>query len=403
MAERNLTTVYKGDDSSLTAATRRAIRNVDRLTRATGALTGQAAALGAGLAVAGVAGLAAWSKLTGDAIDKQQKLALNTVETVSNIQLLNVVSDLGGTSIEKSGKALQFMTRALGEARDGNKRAGDAVKALGFDLDELRDVTPLDAMRDFGHALGQMDDQQAAAQISAALFGGSWKELRALFSDDQVFDQVEDALTKLGLLMSDDAAGGVAEMNDQVTMLGVKLDLFNKQILAAFAPFAGELLDVAGQALDKFITGLGGGERAAQALALVVLEKIPNALDVAGQAMDEWFPRIKVLLDIVGFMLDAGIMTGQLAGGAVATGVQLAQGNLTGAGAVVQAVASDVAPNSTLAQQGVAGTVEAIGEALGITRYDPEAQQRALVDMLDEQRQQTRILHDLNLARVVPQ
>lgn len=146
---------------------------------------GPAMASGFGPATIGAAitGLAAITKAQADAVDAYNDLKDATGASIENISALDEVGRRSGATFETVSSSLVKFNAALGEASDPQKGAGAVFKALGLDVQRLKQLDPAEAMRQTAQALSGFADDGNKARAVQELFGKSVREVAPLLKD----------------------------------------------------------------------------------------------------------------------------------------------------------------------------------------------------------------------------
>ncbi|HVJ19447.1 MAG TPA: hypothetical protein VM686_28705 [Polyangiaceae bacterium] len=150
---------------------------VDRMTK-------QATVAGAAIGVALAAGVGEFvSRLneSADAIDAFNDLRDATSASIENISALDDVARRTGASFSTVESILIKFNKVLGEA--GDNSAGDAIKALGLNVEELKRQDPAEALRQTAVALKGFADEATKSRYIQELFGKSVKEAAPYLND----------------------------------------------------------------------------------------------------------------------------------------------------------------------------------------------------------------------------
>ena len=147
-------------------------------------LTKQATVAGAAIGVAlatGVATFVSHLNEAADAIDAFNDLRDATGASIENISALDDVARRTGATFGTVESILIKFNKVLGEA--GDNAAGDAIKALGLNVEELKRLDPAEALRQTAVALKGFADDANKARVIQELFGKSVKEAAPYLND----------------------------------------------------------------------------------------------------------------------------------------------------------------------------------------------------------------------------
>ncbi|HND54518.1 MAG TPA: hypothetical protein PLV92_19035, partial [Pirellulaceae bacterium] len=145
----------------------------------------------AGLAFAGIAGAAigayegikAFAEKAIDAGDKLADLSKQTGVAASTISQYQAFLENSGSSAEGFATAVGKMNVKLGEARSGNKEAIASFEQLGFSMDEIKNLSPEQALLKIADAVKNTSDPTRVAAGLNNVFGKSWRELVPALSE----------------------------------------------------------------------------------------------------------------------------------------------------------------------------------------------------------------------------
>lgn len=163
--------------------------------------------LGAFGVALGVGAMVAFGKsvfnTTAD-LQEQADQILGAGGNVEALQALRGIFLTNGVSQEQGDKILQRLTRSLGEAAEGSKKAQDAFHGMGLGAKELAGTTADAALPLVAKKLLEIEDATKRAALETQIFGKSGQQL-------------ESALKAL-------AAGSMADLIARAKELGVVID-----------------------------------------------------------------------------------------------------------------------------------------------------------------------------------
>ncbi len=264
-------------------------RTLRQFSSAIGSIRSTVLGLGAALTgVAGVAGLAAFTRANAQAVDQIGKLATRTGVSVEALQMLGRAADLAGTSLESVATALRVSQVAVVEAQRATSEQGIALRVLGLDAARLAEMGPERAFLAMADAVTGLPDEFTRAYAAQKLFGRSANELLPLLELGSAgLSKMQHALVATGQLLDATDVSGVERMNDAFTELYATVSAVARVIVAKLAPEVASGVEFATQALSRlgsadwagnmasaFVTAFGTAANFVQGLndALMLLE-----------------------------------------------------------------------------------------------------------------------------------
>jgi hypothetical protein len=164
--------VHPGLTATATA-TRQVTQDTDSMSGAFEQAKNLAGALGIGLSVGAVV---AYGRAMIDTAGQIQKMADATGLTTDQVQGLMAAADQTSTPIAVFSGAIAALQQKLGS---GDAGLIAATKALGLSFEDLRRLSPYEAMTTYASALQGVDDQNRQAALGVDVFGKAWRELGA--------------------------------------------------------------------------------------------------------------------------------------------------------------------------------------------------------------------------------
>lgn len=190
--------------------------NAQQTGKSLGAMIGTAAKWGAGIAVGvggAVAGLFSLATAASDTASDIADMSVRTGISTTRLQELKFASEQAGVNFESLTSAAAKLTKNMGSAEDGGKKAVEAFKALGVSTTDattggLRSID--DILPEVLGKLGDMTNETERNALATKLFGGSATELVPLLAQgSDGINELSQKAHDLGLVMSEDtiAAG----------------------------------------------------------------------------------------------------------------------------------------------------------------------------------------------------
>lgn len=195
--------------------------------------------LGGLFAGVGVAGLVAFAKNGIDAADALKDMSDRLGVSVKDLASFKLAAEQNGTELETLGKGIARLTRSIGEAEGGNKKLGEALKALGI---TARD--PKEAFFQLADATEKIQDPAKRAALLSQVLGKSYQDLIPFLS------QGSEELRK--------SAQGSETFAQAMERLAPDADLLNDNLAKLkenAAGFAATLLGPVAKAMNETIEG----------------------------------------------------------------------------------------------------------------------------------------------------
>lgn len=207
----------------------------DRLDRAGKALLPVSAAITA--AVAGGFALANSAAGAGDKIAKGARAAGVSAETYQELGF--AMGQVAGVSQDELGKALEFLTRRIGEAQAGSDAAAKSLAELGFSQEEI-DSGAATTERVFGRLVERIEEAATpadAARLAAENLGRSAADLGGkLHGTEGAVGDLRERFRELGLAMSEEELNAAEEFKDKLDELQNQFAKIKNDIGTALIP-----------------------------------------------------------------------------------------------------------------------------------------------------------------------
>ena len=138
--------------------------------------------IGAAFVAAG-AGLVAFVSAQTDAIASYQDIAEKIGDTAEAVASLKAATDVSGTSFDTVAAASIKLTSALSKTDDEAKGVGNALKAIGLNIEDFKKLSPVEQIDAVAKALAGFEDGANKTAVAVALFGKSGAELLPFLND----------------------------------------------------------------------------------------------------------------------------------------------------------------------------------------------------------------------------
>lgn len=204
------------------------------------AAMGKAIAVGAGIAVTALFGIAVKASETTDRIDKMSaKLGLS----IKGFQEWDYILGQNGISIDSMQGGLKTLTNMYDELGKGSKTATTAFGRLGLSMDDLKGKSQEQVFDIVVKKLQGMENQTERAAIANDLLGRSGSELAPLLNiGAEATEELRDRAYKLGIVMSEDSVqAGVVfgdTLDDLKKSFGTVVAEIGIQVMPIFQRFA---------------------------------------------------------------------------------------------------------------------------------------------------------------------
>lgn len=173
---------------------------------------------------------------------------------VEALQGFQVAAKLSG--VDNLEGALQKLSVVFGDAQAGSESAQKAFANIGLSVQDLAALSPEDQFRAVSEAISALPGPAAQAAAAVDLFGRSGVELLPLFAENLA--AVEERARNLGVVLSEDQVGAIAEMDDALSLVRATFDGIIGQVTANLAPVVTALSEEFLSFVESF-NGFGGG------------------------------------------------------------------------------------------------------------------------------------------------
>jgi len=189
--------------------------------------------------------VAAFIDRTIDGLDKLNDVADSTGSTVEKISALEDIGARAGTGIDTIEGALVKFNAALKEA-DGKNGVSLALKQIGLDAEQLKQLDPADALLETSKALATYRDDGDKARLVQDLFGKSVREVGPFLKDLAEAGELNATVTK-------EQAAEAERFNKQLFAM-------QKNVVDAARELSGPLLKSLNDIIEQFKTGSKEGK-----------------------------------------------------------------------------------------------------------------------------------------------
>jgi hypothetical protein len=282
-------------------------------------LSFKSVAQGVGVAFAALntAGVAAFAAINNEArnIADFQDFAEKVGDTASQFSSLQLAADVSTTSLETIAAASIKLSVGLSKVNDESKGAGKALSAIGIDLEEFKNLSPVEQIDAVSKALAGFEDGAGKTAVAVALFGKAGAEILPFMNDLAEQGERQIRLTDEQIKAADDYVKAQDRLKSEFSATGAAM-------AADLIPSLAEFQDIA----IAVIGSLGKSEAATTVLK--------TALGFLGDTLKQ----IATAGAIVNYVFQA---VGNAIGFAAAAAVSLATGDFKGVGVQFKALQDD--------------------------------------------------------------
>ncbi|RQU14187.1 hypothetical protein DF152_17110 [Burkholderia cenocepacia] len=190
-------------------------------------------------------------------------LSQQTGISMQNLQQWAYVTESAGLKTSEAAKSLEAFEQAQNKAAHGNKQAEAAFTALGISMQQVKALSPHDALLAVADAFAQSQDGAAKAAIAQELFGQSGEQLiPTLNRGASGIRDLENEASKLGGVLSDETNKRLAELKEHTEQAHARWEAMSRgakaQLVPAIEAVTGALSDNASMkpVLEDFYSGV---------------------------------------------------------------------------------------------------------------------------------------------------
>lgn len=180
-----------------------------------------------------------------------QDLAEQTGDTAEAFASLAVSAHVGGIAMTEVASASVKLTKSLTGVDDESEAAGAALKALGIDIAQFKQLAPSDQIEQIAKALAGFEDSSQKAAVAVALFGKAGSQMLPFLKELATEQGRQAILSQEQIELADEYADKQARLQKQIEL----------QAAAIATDFIPALNDLSGAFFDtvKQIIGLEDG------------------------------------------------------------------------------------------------------------------------------------------------
>lgn len=203
-----------------------------------------------------------YARELANAKDAINDVAQRTGFAAEALQSMGWAAHLAG--VENFNAAIQKFTVVMGKAVQDGK--GDAFAQIGLSLEKVMLLSPEEQFRTVSEAIGKIPTEAGRAAAAVELFGKAGAQLVPLFTSNLA--EAEAQAQRLGMVLSTNQVGAIAEMNDALDATQQTFDGIISQVTANLAPVVTGIANEFLGFVEGFqgITGDSGGNALADAI-----------------------------------------------------------------------------------------------------------------------------------------
>ena len=211
-------------------------------------IAGVLGGLTAGLGVAAFVGMIKGSIAAAEAL---HDLKMQTGASVESLSAMVAVGRTTGTTAETIGAAMNKLGKNLAVANEDSKGVGQALKALGINLADLRRMKPDEQMLTLAAAMNKFEDGSGKSAVAMTLLGKEGAKLLPYMKD----------LADTGVLVATvttEQAAAADEYNDSITRSHMRTEAWKRSLGMELMPVMASVHDMTGllgQAIGEYLTG----------------------------------------------------------------------------------------------------------------------------------------------------
>jgi hypothetical protein len=220
--------------------------------------------------------------------------------TAEALQEFRLMAEQSGIETETMDKALQKLTRNMGEAEAGGKKQAGTFKELGISLRDANGTmkSATDLMPEIARALEGIKSPAERARIEVALFGKSGQDLEPLLNQGgQAIQDFTQKARDAGIIISNELANKADSAADKIGFLQKKLGMKFTVAVAEHAGDIEKIVDSLDRLVDRFFQLMRAMEAFANSpagkflaqlnSAASKLNPIANAASMANKALGQ--------------------------------------------------------------------------------------------------------------------
>lgn len=234
---------------------------------------------------------------------KYQDIAERIGDTAENIASIGVAAGAAGVGMEAIESASLRLTKALDGVDDESKDAGAALKALGLEVDAVKNAAPIDRLEMLAKAFDRFRDGPQKAAVAMALWGKGGAAMLPLMKELAAEESRRNILTGEQIERAD---AYLDRQNKQRAVMQAYVGQIGAEALPAIEALTGAIADMAKGLIDADKAGddlqlsrVFAGIAYAGASALAVVAESIGGIIKAAQALSGSFKVVLADLEVL--------------------------------------------------------------------------------------------------------
>ena len=198
-------------------------------------------AVGRQASIAGLVGVAGMAKLVSSSAataDEVGKLSDRFNISTESIAAFARQADLTGTSSATVNKALEKMSKNIGDAAAGFGMAMPMFKAMNINIDEFKKLGAEEQYLKIAESISQLGSEAEQASAASAFFGRSGVTMLNMIREGEAgFKAAKEEVLEYGIALNRLEVKQIENMNDEITRAKGALEGVGMQLTKGLSPF----------------------------------------------------------------------------------------------------------------------------------------------------------------------
>ena len=189
------------------------------------------------------------------AADSMAKLSRRLGVSAKDIAAFGRAAELSGTTQQAVTTAIERMSVTLGDAARGSKSAGDALRALGLNAEQMLSMAPAAAFSRTASAIAAIEHPTRRSDLAIKIMGRSAGQLATLLAtESETMARARREAELFGTALSASATLRVEAANDAISRLGLAAEGLSVHMAVAAAP----AVERFGDSVESAVESMGG-------------------------------------------------------------------------------------------------------------------------------------------------
>lgn len=182
--------------------------------------------------------------------DELSKMSVKTGVAVESLSRLKYAGDLSDVSMDQLATGLKKLNINTASALEGNEGMIDSFKRIGLSMDQVKQMNTEQLFIKISDAIRGTKDPVEQSKIAFELLGKQGQEMLPLLTSD--IGAAADEASRLGLVMSTEAAQASEAFNDNLTRVQKGLSSVGVSIANELLPILAPMLEKVVEATQRF-------------------------------------------------------------------------------------------------------------------------------------------------------